>query len=137
MRTFATLDFWRSQKRLGLSEHDLWHAIEHCEECRFDASFGGGVYKVRIARPDQGKSRGYRAIVIVPSKERVVLFRLYAKKKKASLKPDEVRAAKRFAKLIAGFSDDNLDIAVRNGNLIEIEGKNAEGLQQQGHGDDP
>jgi len=43
--------------------YGLWNAVERAEQGQIDADLGGGVIKQRIARPGEGKSKGYRRSV--------------------------------------------------------------------------
>jgi len=52
--------FVRKEK---ISANALWDAIERAEQGQIDADLGGGVIKQRIARPGEGKSKGYRRSV--------------------------------------------------------------------------
>jgi hypothetical protein len=49
------------------------------------ANLGGGVYKVRLARPGKGKSGGYRVIVFFKSGERTFYVYGFAKSVRANI----------------------------------------------------
>jgi hypothetical protein len=42
----------------------LREAVARAEKGQIDADLGGEVIKQRIARPGQGRSRGYRTIIL-------------------------------------------------------------------------
>ncbi len=64
MRTFKTKSFARFADREGITDAALCEVTRRAESGLIDADLGGGVIKQRIARPGQGKSSGYRAIVL-------------------------------------------------------------------------
>src|SRR4051812_27957600 len=62
-RIFVTSSFAKFAKREKIADAVLIEAIERVERGLVDADLGGGVLKLRIARPGQGRSGGYRTIV--------------------------------------------------------------------------
>ena len=69
MRVFKNTWFTRFAKKEGITDSELREAVNQLEAGQADADLGGGVYKVRIARPGKGKSGGYRVIVFFRSEE--------------------------------------------------------------------
>ncbi len=63
-------------------------------------SLGGGVRKVRFARPGGGKSGGYRVIYVFAPDADMPLFLItvFAKNEKANLTPSEARVVKSLGK---------------------------------------
>src|ERR1035441_3843840 len=57
LRVFASKPFLRFARRFGISDAELWQAVQ--EDC--DADLGGGVFKFRLARLGEGTSGGARA----------------------------------------------------------------------------
>jgi hypothetical protein len=53
--------------------------IERAERGIIDADLGGGLIKQRVARPGQGRSGGFRMIVVYRTKERAVFIYGFAK----------------------------------------------------------
>lgn len=70
-----------------------------------DADLGGGVIKQRVARPGQGRSRGYRTIIAFRSKQRSVFMYGFAKSGKANLNDEELAVYRTLAKLYLDMSD--------------------------------
>ncbi|MCW5700805.1 MAG: type II toxin-antitoxin system RelE/ParE family toxin, partial [Rhodospirillales bacterium] len=64
MRVFKTKPFARFADREGIADAELREAILRAEDGLIDADLGGGVIKQRIARKGQGKSGGFRSIVL-------------------------------------------------------------------------
>ena len=51
----------------GITDSELKEIVKQLENGQFYANLGGGVYKMQLARPSEGKSGGYRVIVIFKS----------------------------------------------------------------------
>ena len=62
-RVFKYTRFSRFASKEGITDHELLEAVGQLEAEQADANLGGDVYKVRIARPGEGKSGGHRVIV--------------------------------------------------------------------------
>ena len=63
-RIFKNRWFIRFTKREKISDAILAKAIADAEKGIISADLGGNIIKQRIARPGQGKSGGYRTIII-------------------------------------------------------------------------
>ena len=70
MRVFKNAWFGRFARKEGISAAALWDAVGRAERGQVDADLGGGVIKQRIARPGEGRSKGYRSIVLFLKGER-------------------------------------------------------------------
>ena len=81
MRIFKNTWFTRFASKEGITDDELREAVNRLEMGQA-ADLGGGVYKVRIARPGEGKSGGYRVIVFFRSEERTFFAYGYAKSKR-------------------------------------------------------
>ena len=64
MQIFKNAWFRRFIRKEKISAKMLWDAIDRAEKGQIDADLGGGVIKQRIARPGEGKSKGYRSIIL-------------------------------------------------------------------------
>ena len=64
MRIFKSRWFHRFARTEGIADAALREAVVRAENGQIDAGLGGGVIKQRIARPGQGKSKGYRTIIL-------------------------------------------------------------------------
>ena len=70
MRIFKNTRFARYADKQGISDNELREAVNQLEAGQADANLGGNVYKVRVARSGEGKSGGYRVIVLFRSGDR-------------------------------------------------------------------
>ena len=69
MRIFKNIRFAR---REAISDRALCDAIARAERGLIDADLGGNVIKQRIPRPHQGRSGGFRSIILFRAAERAV-----------------------------------------------------------------
>jgi hypothetical protein len=79
MRIFNIPWFTRFAAKEGIADEELRDMANQLEAGRADADLGGGVYKVRMARPGAGKSGGYRVIVFFRSGDRTFFHYGYPK----------------------------------------------------------
>lgn len=92
MRVFKTKWFGRFTRRVGVSDADLCLAISRAEAGLVDTDLGGGVIKQRIARQHEGRSGGFRAIVLLRSDEKAFFVYGFPKSERDNIGADELRA---------------------------------------------
>ena len=90
MRIFKTKWLSRYARRERIADDSLREAIERAERGLVDADLGGGVIKQRVARAGQGRSGGYRMLVIYRAGERAVFLYAFAKSERDNIDPDEL-----------------------------------------------
>jgi hypothetical protein len=78
------------------------------------------VYKVRVARPGEGKSGGYRVIVFFRSEERIFFVYGFAKSVRGNIDQGELRVFKNRSKDALAMTDEQINDRLRNGTLIEV-----------------
>lgn len=115
-RVFASKPFMRFARRFGISDAELWRAVNG----EFDADLGGGVFKFRLARQGEGTSGGARAIVAMKAGQRIVLMFGFEKKDLANIKADELRAFRKAARVYLGYSEEEMTAIVREKSVAEI-----------------
>ncbi len=120
MRIFKMSRFARFANREGLSDADLIEAVRRAERGLVDADLGGGVIKQRIARKGQGRSGGYRTIILLKRGKLAFFVFGFAKKDTDNLPEQDVAYAKAFAKAVFTFTDEQLETLVQTGNAIEV-----------------
>jgi hypothetical protein len=64
--------FQRFAAKERIGSQALIEAIERANRGLIDADLGGGVIKQRVARPGQGRSGGYRTLILFRVGSRVV-----------------------------------------------------------------
>ncbi len=120
MRIFKNAWFERFSRKEGISDAALVEAIERAEKGLIDADLGGGVLKQRVARLGQGKSKGYRTIILFRQGDRAVFAFGFAKSTKANLRADELEAFREAAVHVLALSDNQLADLVGNGQFTEV-----------------
>ncbi len=63
-RIFKNSWFERFARKERIADASLREAVERAESGLVDADLGGGVIKQRVARTGQGKSGGYRTLIL-------------------------------------------------------------------------
>lgn len=120
MRTFKTKPFMRFARKEGISDAELFEAIGFADKGLVDADLGGGVIKQRIARSGEGKSGGFRTIILFRKSERAFFVFGFAKKDRDNVTRDELVAFRKLAERMLAMSDSELKAAIRNQTIIEV-----------------
>ena len=120
MRVFKNAWFRRFARREKIPDSALLSAIAQIEAGVIDADLGGHVIKQRIARPGQGKSGGYRTIIIIRKGERAFFVYGFAKNDRDNISPDELDAFKQAANELLALSDQQLQQLIAGNGLTEI-----------------
>jgi len=98
----------------------LREAVNQLEAGQADVNLGGNVYKLRVARSGEGKSRGHRVIVLFRSGEKTFYVYGFAKSEKGNISEKELRNFKEAAKEFFSLTDEQLDNRKKLGKLIEL-----------------
>jgi hypothetical protein len=121
VRIFKIPWFARFAVKEGITDNELKAIVnEALEAGQAEASLGGGVYKVRVARPGEGKSGGYRVIVFFRSEFRTFFVYAFEKSNRANIGQGEERAFKKDAKVDLSFTDSEIAARIARGTLIEV-----------------
>ena len=120
MRIFKTSWFTRFAGAEGITDGELREMVNRLEAGRADADLGGGVYKIRLARPGEGKSGGYRVIVFFRSEERTFYEYGFAKSDKANISRKELKLLKETAKKYFSMTPDQLRERIEWGKFVEL-----------------
>lgn len=121
MRILLNRPFQRFAAKEGLSDEDLRSAIVRANRGLIDADLGGGVIKQRIARPGQGRSGGYRSIVLFRSTERAIFVYGFAKNDRSNISSREMEAFRELANIMLAYNDEEIDLAKQFGKLREVD----------------
>jgi hypothetical protein len=97
MRIFKTKWLARFIRREGIADKSLREAIERADRGLIDADLGGGLIKQRVARQGQGRSGGYRMIVVYRAKDIAVFIYGFAKSERENIDPGELETARDIA----------------------------------------
>jgi hypothetical protein len=119
-RVFKYTRFSRFASKEGITDHELLEAVNLLEEDQADANLGGDVYKVRIARQGEGKRGGHRVIVYFRNEFRTFFLYVFSKSDRGNISRKELKAFKEDAKLQFSFTEEQIEVALQKGTLIEI-----------------
>ena len=120
MRIFKYKRFSRFAKKENIDDDELRNIVGKLETGQFDADLGGGVLKMRLARPGEGKSGGYRVMVFFRSGERTFFVHGFAKSEIANISKKELSDLKKLAKTLFAMTDIQIQVALKKGMLEEI-----------------
>ena len=120
MRTFKTKPFARFANREGISDEALRDAVLRAGRGQVDADLGGGVVKQRIARRGQGRSGGFRVLVLYRRGNRAFFVHGFAKSDRENLRRKELMALRTLADEMFGLDEPGLEAMLANGTISEV-----------------
>lgn len=121
MRIFKTKWFTRFASKEDIDDAKLVETVQSIESGLVDADYGGGLIKQRIARDGGGKSGGYRSVVAFRSENRSIFMFAFPKSDQENLTVVEKREYKKAAAIYLGMTESEIQKAIDNGVLIEVE----------------
>lgn len=121
MRLFKTKPFARFAAKEDVTDRILREAIRRAESGFIDADLGGGVIKQRLARQGQGKSSGFRSIILFRRQATAFFVYGFAKNDRDNIERRELRAFRLLAAEMLAMDENALAAALRNGTIMEIE----------------
>lgn len=120
LRIFKDAWFCRFARREKIRDAALKDAIARAEKGIIDADLGGGVIKQRIARPGQGKSGGYRSVILFRKGELAFFVYGFAKSDRENIAPDEVDGFRKLAKGYLALSEKQIATMLKDERLKEV-----------------
>jgi hypothetical protein len=125
VRIFKSRWFQRFTRKEGIADAALREAVARAEKGQIDADLGGEVVKQRIARPGQGRSKGYRTIIFFRRgtfSERSRAFFVYgfAKSQRSNIDDDEEEQFKEAAKRVLALTEKQLAELLKRGDFLEV-----------------
>jgi hypothetical protein len=120
VRVFKTKWFVRFARKERLADRTLRDAVDRADRGLIEADLGDGVIKQRVARTGQGRSGGYRTIIVYRTKTRAIFVFGFAKSDKANLEPDELEGYRKLAKAYLEKSEKEMTAYVADGTLTEM-----------------
>lgn len=120
MRIFKTTWFTRFAGKEGITDGELREIVKQLEGGQIDADLGGGVYKMRVARPGESKAGGYRVIVFFKSEERTFFVYGFAKSDRDNIDQGELQEFKKKAKVDFLLTDEQIRDRLRDKTLSEV-----------------
>jgi len=120
VRIFKAKTFARFARRERIADVSLSEAIAQAERGLVDADLGGGLIKLRVARPGQGKRGGYRMLIAFRSKLRAVFLFGFAKSELDNIDDDQLATLRETAALWLAANAQKIEQANKDGLLIEV-----------------
>lgn len=121
MRIYKSKWFVRFARKEGIADAKLCEAIENAEKGLIDADYGDGLIKQRIARPGEGKSGGYRSIILFRKGERSFFLYGFAKSDQDNIDKSDEADFKDLAAVLLTASDEQLADLVASGKYQEVQ----------------
>ena len=120
IRVFRTKTFTRWMGKAGLTDEDLSQAVVEMAQGLIDADLGGHVVKKRVALAGRGKRGGARTIVSTNRADRWFFLYGFGKNERATINRDELKFFQEVARDFLEFSDQQLQVAVLAGEMMEV-----------------
>jgi len=120
VRIFRNKPFTRFAWKAGIGDAVLCETIQEVTRGLIDADLGGGVIKQRIARRGQGKSSGFRVLIVFRAGTRAFFIHGFAKNEKDNIEKTELLALKKLASELLGYDDKAIARAIASGTLVEV-----------------
>lgn len=120
VRVYKVKVFGRFQRRERIADKSLAKAVRDAESGLVEADLGGGLIKQRIARPGQGKSGGYRSVIVYRRGDLAVFLLGFAKNERANIDDDELEDLRGQARAFLGLSADQIKAAIAADELMEV-----------------
>ena len=120
MLIFKSKSFAKFARNEGISDAKLCQVVRDADAGKIDAEYGGGVIKQRIARPGEGKSGGYRSIILYRQGDKAFFVYGFSKSERQSIDKTEERAFKELAKITFAFSVEELSTLIKTGAYKQV-----------------
>jgi hypothetical protein len=85
VRVFKSKQFSRFARKEGIGDASLCEAVDRAERGLIDGNLTGGLIKQRVARPGQGRSGGFRTLLVFRAKTRSIFVHGFAKNERANI----------------------------------------------------
>ncbi|EGF91673.1 hypothetical protein ABI_30910 [Asticcacaulis biprosthecium C19] len=122
-RVFKSGWFSKAARKARIGDDELCEATAEVVKGQAD-DLGGGVFKKRLNK------NMYRSIILAKTDEFWFYEYLFAKKDRANIGDDELRAFRELAKGYAALQPSQLASLLDDGDLIEICSQNGEGVSR-------
>lgn len=118
---YATSDFFRRAKKIGLEEDALRTAAARLEQGAIDAHLGSGLVKQRIERGNHGRANSVRAIMFWKQGDFVLCLELFLKSERASLSVRELRTLRKLALTYSRLAPADIERLLLEGRWRQLE----------------
>jgi len=109
---------WAAKQKIP--KRELTNTLAELAVGNFEANLGGNLYKKRIHFEGHGKSGSGRTILCYKKDDRAIFVHGFAKNEKSNLSKKELIAFKELSKILLSLSPKEIEIAIKNKDLIEV-----------------
>jgi hypothetical protein len=95
--------------------------VNRAEKGIVNGDLGGGIIKQRVARPGQGRSRGYRTLLAYRAGDLAVFLYGFAKSDRENIEDDELQALRDIAAAWLRATGGDLDNQTMKGLAQEVQ----------------
>lgn len=120
VRVFKTKEFARFARREKVADAMLCDAVARAERRIIDADLTGGLIKQRVARPGQGRSSGFRTLIVFWARTSSVFVHGFAKSERANIGRKELKFWRTVATAFLAMDGKLIDAAIAAGELAEV-----------------
>jgi hypothetical protein len=120
LRIFKNKSFARFAKKADISDSALCKAIVNAEQGLIDADLGGGVIKQRVPRDGEGKSGGFRTMILFRTGTRAFFVYGFAKNEQDNISNDDLISLRKLAAKMLNYDEKELAIAIQKKLVIEV-----------------
>lgn len=120
MKIIKTKLFTKWAIKNEVSDEALTAAAKEISIDVYEANYGGGVVKKRVANKGRGKSGSTRTIVAFKKGRHCFFVFGFEKNTKSNISANEERVFKIIAKSLLAYSDSELEGFLKEGVLVEI-----------------
>ncbi len=121
MRIIKTKLFAKWAIKNQVSDESLNIAAKEIAIEIYEANYGGGVIKKRVANKGRGKSSSTRTIVAFKKGKSCFFVFGFEKNARSNISLNEEKAFKIIAKSLLAYSDVEINKLIKEGALVEIE----------------
>lgn len=125
-KIYKSKGFNKLTRKEKIDDAILIEAIEEVEKGLFEADLGGQVYKKRIARKGQGKSGGYRTIILFKKGQKAFFAYGFPKNERANITDAEEDGFKQLAKVLLKLTEKEIQALIEDGQYFEVNTKEVE-----------
>lgn len=120
MRIFKYKKFEKFAKQQRISDAKLCEVVKEMEAGLIHADLGGNVFKQRVAREKQGKSGGYRLILLYKIGELVFFVHGFPKSEEKNISQAQEDKFKEMASIFLNLSDKDFNALSTTKEFIEV-----------------
>ncbi len=120
MKTIKTKLFAKWANKNDVSDKSLLEAAKEIAADNYEANYGSGVIKKRVANKGRGKSSSVRTIVAFKSGRDCFFIYGFEKSAKSNISLNEEKALKVVAASLYAYSGAEIVRQIKNGALIEV-----------------